>query len=196
MLWTRYTIAALAVALCGTAMGQLSIINPYDRCVSDSSAFARDEKLNEVVTEYLADIQREIDSSVYLSRVADMAGLEDRSKQARLRADQYRRELQQACAHISRSLSETDQRPKADQFAPVPATQTSERQRQAIVEHELNRRVSGAIFLMNEVGFSQWLDGKQGKTLRRDVWDQAIMADDFEQAARMLRDYERALKSK
>jgi len=49
---------------------------------------------------------------------------------------------------------------------------------------------------MNEAGFSQWLEGKQGKALRRDVWEQAIVAGDFEQGAQMLRDYERALKSK
>jgi len=88
MPWTRFTIAALAVASCSSAMGQLYIVDSYDRCLSDSSAFAVDAKLNEVVTEYLASIQREIDSSVDIARVAGMAGLEDRSMQARLRADQ------------------------------------------------------------------------------------------------------------
>jgi hypothetical protein len=93
-------------------------------------------------------------------------------------------------------MNEADQRPRTDQIAPVQATQSAERQRQAVVERELNRRIPGAIFIVNEAGFSQWLDGKQGKTLRRDVWEQAIVAEDFEQAAQMLRDYERALKSK
>jgi len=196
---SRYTIAALGVAFCSTAMGQLSIIGSYDRCVSDSSAFARDEKLNEVVTEHLANIQREIDSSVDLSRIAGMAGLGDRAMEARSRANQYRQELQQACAHINQSINETDQRQRqaeADQIAAAQATQAAERQRQAVIEYELNRRVSGATDLMDEVGFSQWLDSNQGKTLRRDVWDQAITADKFDRAAQMLRDYKRVRKSK
>jgi hypothetical protein len=123
MPWIRYTIAALALALAlgGAAMGQLSNIDSYDRCVSDSSAFSADENLNEAVTEYLASIRREIDSSVELSRVAAMAGLQDRSMRAQLRADQYRQELQQACAHISQSMNEPDRRPKADQFEPEDA---------------------------------------------------------------------------
>jgi hypothetical protein len=125
-----------------------------------------------------------------------MAGLKDRSTQARLRADKYMQELQQACAHISQSMKEPDRHPKADQFAPAQDTQTAERHRQSVIEHELNRRVSGATFLMNEIEFSQWLDGKQGKVLRRDLWDQAIMAESFERAAQMLRDYERSLRSK
>jgi hypothetical protein len=195
-LWTRYASAAFAAALCGTAMGQLSTADSYDRCVNDSSAFASDAKLNESVTEYLTSIQKEIDSSLYISRVAGMAGLEDRSNQARSRANQYRQELQKACAHISQSMNETDQRPGTDQIAPAQVTQSAERQRQAIFERELNRRIPGAIFIMNEAGFAQWLDGKQGKTLRRDLWEQAIVAEDFEQGAQMLRDYERALKSK
>jgi hypothetical protein len=194
--WTRHAIAALALALCSSAMGQVSTIDLYDRCLSDSSTFAANEKLNEVVTEYLAGIQREIDSSLDISRVAGMAGLKDRSTQARLRADKYMQELQQACAHISQSMKEPDRHLKADQFAPAQDTQTAERQRQSVIEHELNRRVSGATFLMNEIEFSQWLDGKQGKVLRRDLWDQAIMAESFERAAQMLRDYERSLRSK
>jgi hypothetical protein len=48
---------------------------------------------------------------------------------------------------------------------------------------------------MNEPGFSQWLDSKQGNARRRDVWEKAIVAEDFEQAAQMLRDYERPPKS-
>jgi hypothetical protein len=196
MPWTRYAIAVLAVALCGSAMGQLSTVNAYDRCLNDSSAFAVDEKLNEVVTEYLANIQREIDSSVDISRVAGMAGLKDRSLQARLRADQYLQELRQACAHISQSMNATDERPKVDQIAPVQNTQTAERQRQASIEYELNRRVSGATFLMNEAGFARWLDGKQGKSLRRDAWDKAILAESYERAAQMLRDYEGTLNAR
>lgn len=194
--WTKYTIAALTAALCNTAMGQLSTLDSYDRCVRDSSAFSTDEKLNEVVAEYLANIQKELDSSVYVSRVAGMAGLGDRSKQARLKADQYQQELHRACAQLSQPMNETGQRPQPDQIAPAQAPQTAEHQRQAIVERELNRRIPGAIFMMNEAGFSQWLDGKQGKALRRDVWEQAIAAENFEQAAQMLRNYERAQISK
>jgi hypothetical protein len=185
-----------AAATYGTAAGQLSTADSYERCVGDSPAFARDEKLNEAVTEYLANIQREIDSSVYISRVAGMAGLEDRSNQARSRAIRYRQELQQACAHLSQAMNEPDQRATTDRAAPAQVAQSVETQRQAVVERELNRRIPGAIFIINEAGFSEWLDGKQGKTLRRDLWEQTMAAEDFEQAARMLRDYERALKSK
>lgn len=110
---TRYTIAALAVACCGAAKGQYSTADFYDRCMSDSSAFAKDENLNEVVADYLARIQREIDSSVHVSRVARMAGLEDQSKQARLRADQHVQELQQACAHLSQVLREYEREQKS-----------------------------------------------------------------------------------
>jgi hypothetical protein len=163
--------------------------------VSDSIAFASDEKLNEAVTDYLTNIQKEVDSSLYISRVAGMAGLGDRSNQARSRADQYRQELQRACAHISQSLYETGQRPRTDQVAPAQVTQSEENQRHVILERELNRRIPGAIFIMNEPGFSQWLDSKQGNARRRDVWEKAIVAEDFEQAAQMLRDYERPPKS-
>jgi len=93
-------------------------------------------------------------------------------------------------------MNETDQRPGTDQIAPAQVTQSAERQRLAIFERELNRRIPGAIFVMNEAGFAQWLDGKQGKALRRDIWEQAIVAEDFELGAQMLRDYERAQKSK
>jgi hypothetical protein len=195
-LWSRCAMAAFAVTSCGTALGQLSTIDLYDRCVSDSAAFARDEKLNEVVAEYLAGIQREMDSSLEISRVAGMAGLEERSRQARLRADQNRRELQQACAHTSQSVKEAGQHPGAGRNEPVQGAQPGERQRQAVVELELNRRVLGATFLMNEPGFSQWLDGKQGRLPRRDLWEQALLAGNMEQAALMLREYERALKSR
>ena len=193
---TRYAIAALAVACCGAAKGQYSTVGFYDRCTSNSSAFAKDENLNEVVADYLAGIQGEIDSSVHVSRVARMAGLEDQSRQARLRADQHVQELQQACAHLSQSMNATDRHPKADQSVPGHAAQTAERGWKADFEHELNRRVPGAIFLMNETGFSQWLDGKQGKTPRRALWEQAVRAGDFEQAAQLLREYERVQKSK
>ena len=196
MLWIRCPLAVLAVAVCGNAAGQASIISSYENCVSDSAAFAKDARLNEVVTEYLANFQREIDSSLYQSRVAGMAGLEDRANQARLRADQYRQELQRACAHISQSLNETDQRPKADPIVPAETGQSAERQRQALVEQELNQRVPGAIFLMNEAGFAQWLDGRQGTMPRRDAWNRAILTDDFEQAVQLLREYERGRKSK
>lgn len=194
--WTRYAIASLAVALWSTAVGEPSAVDSYERCMSGSAAFAQDENLNRVVADYLANIQREIDSSMEISRVADMAGLKDRSKQARLRADQYRQELQQACAQLSQSLSKTDQRPKDDEFVPLRATQTEERDRQAIFESEVNRRFPGATFLMNEVGFSQWLDSMQGTALRRDLWEKARLANDFEQVVQMLRDYERKPTSK
>jgi len=130
MFWTRYAVAPLAVALCHTAVAQPSTLDSYERCVSHSAAFAQGENLNGVVADYLANIQREIDSSVEIARVADMAGLKDRSRQARSKADEYGRELQQACAQLSQSLSKTDQ-PSADEpFAPIRATQTEERDRQ------------------------------------------------------------------
>jgi hypothetical protein len=191
-LWNKYAIAALAAACSGAALAQQSTIAAYDRCVGDSSAFARDEQLNEAGTEYLAKIQKEIESSIYISRVAGMAGQQDRSTQARLRADQYQRELQQACAHLSQSVSPADSRSRSDLSA--PANQTANLQRQAVLERELNRRVPGATFLINEAGFSQWLEGRQGSLLRREAWDQALLAEDFEKAAQMLRDYEGAPK--
>ena len=192
----RCAVAVFAVAGCGTAAGQLSAADSYDRCVSDSRAFSSDQKLNEAVTEYLAKIQKEIDSSVYVARVAGMAGLEDRSNQARARAIRYREELQQACAHLSQAMQEPSLRPMTDRTAQAPVAQSAEPQGQAEVERELNRRVPGAIFIINEAGFAEWLGGRQGKALRRDLWERAMAAEDVEQAARMLRDYERALKLK
>lgn len=197
MLLTRYAIAALAMTFGSAAVGQLSITGSYDRCVGDSSAFARDEKLNEVVTEYLAKFQRELDSAVDDLRIAGMAGLGARAMQARSRVDQYRQELQQACSHINQSLNSTDQRrAEVDQIAPIQTPQTTQLQRQAVIGYELNQRVSGATDLMDEVAFSRWLDSKQVTPLRRGVWDQAIFAEEFERAARMLRDYQRTRKSK
>jgi hypothetical protein len=187
-LWTRCAIAALAVVFCSAAKGQSSAVDAYDRCMSNSAAFAKDENLNEVVANFLAGIQKEIDSSVHVSRVARMAGLEEQSKQARSRADRHMLELQQACAHLSQSMAAASQQPKADQTAGLES--------RARFEQELNRRVPGAIFVMHEAEFSQWLDGKQGKTPRRNLWEQAVLSGDFEQAAQVLRDYERELKSK
>lgn len=195
-LWARNVFAAAAVAMCTAAGAQFSTADTYDRCIGNPSAFAQDENLNEVVAGYLANMQKEIDSSLEIARVAGMAGLEERSKQARSKADQYRQELRQACAHLGQSMNKADQRPKADPVSPAYATQTAGGKREAVFEQEMNLRIPGATFLMNEAAFSQWLDGRQGKAPRRDLWDQAILAEDFEQAAKILRDYERESKSR
>jgi hypothetical protein len=158
----------------------------YSRCTSDPSGFARDENLNSAATQYLDNIKREIDFSENLSRMSGMAGLGDRAMEARSRALQYRQQLQQTCAQISQSIGEAEQRQQraeSDRVAASQANKAAERQREAVIEYELNRRVPGAASLMQESDFWNWLNVSQGKTLRRDVWDQAISTEKFDRAA-------------
>lgn len=171
----------------------------FNRCMSNPSGFAQEANLNTAAAQRLSDIESEIRISDDVARMSGLAGLGDRAMQARSRSLQYKQELQSVCSQLSQSIIETQQRQQralADQAAIARAKQESERRRLATIEYELNRRVPGATDLMNEKAFDLWLDGAQGKTLRRDAWDQAIVSEKFDRAAQMLRDYKSKRQSK
>lgn len=171
----------------------------FSRCMSAPSDFAQQENLGPAASQHVDNIQREIAFAENESRMSGMAGQGDRAMAARSRALQFRQQLQQFCAQSSQSIDDSEQRQRrveVDRAAAEQANQTAARQREAVIEYELNRRVPGATRLMQGRDFWNWLNVRQGRTLRRDVWDQAIETDRFDRAAQMLRDYRSTLRSR